>query len=586
MRNAIFAEQSRTFHAALISVSSVTAEVAVFMKRYLLLLFVAKFLHGETVVPIPESTSQRGEVSLPLSEWQSVWKAAFLPTITKPEVKPEPPPISAAVQSILYTARVDGQTLHCEATVQLRSLTEGWQKIPILGEEWTLEPARMPQGVTIIREDGHLSALLHGAGDFEMKLALSLDLTSGATFTVMPAVAQRFIVSEMPAGRVLTINDQPPSTQDHLCALPPKGGKVTLKLEEPRAPEPPPPPPQPSTWAADAQVAALFRDGEFQYSARLFLRAAKGSGLDATLQLPANAQVDDVSGDDLGSWRSQRSSDGSRRLISVRWKTADKLDRKLMLRYTIPQSPVASEWTLVAPQAEEKGHAAFAMEPQEGIEFTHPALQKVPPSRVLAWIRADVTSSEVLVVEGDATLALSAKSLPRVEAAKATIHEQRATTRLVADGSVLHELRYEFQHHGPLTWRFDLPEGATLLGCKVNDNDARPVLRGERQLEFALSAKGDGSTTSTVTLTWHLKGKAWDKLSGQLSLDLPKADLFTHELQWQVELPEGYDVAATEGLDRAVMAKASDRVVAFKKQLFTNEAPGVELYYQHIDEAQ
>jgi hypothetical protein len=330
----------------------------------------------------------------------------------------------------------------------------------------------------------------------------------------------------------------------------------------------------------------LFRDGEFRYNARLFLRAAKGSGLDATLQLPANAQVDDVSGDDLGSWRSQRSSDGSRRLISVRWKTTDKLDRKLMMRYTMPQSPLATEWLLTAPQAEEKGHAAFAMEPQEGLEFAHPALQMVPAARVLAWMRADATTSELLVVEGDAAITLAAKALPRVEAAKATIQRQQATTRLVADGSVLHELRYEFSHRGPLAWRFVLPEGATLLGCRVNDADARPVQRGERQLEFALPAKGDGTTTSTVTLTWHLKGKAWDKLSGQLSLDLPKTDLFIHELQWKVEMPDGYDVTATEGLDRTAIEKASDRVVAFQKQLFTNEAPGIELYYQRLDAAQ
>ena len=552
------------------------------MKRFLLLLIVTKFLHGEETSPL--TSAGKGEVSLPLTDWQAVWKAANPPPA--PKTAPEPP-LGAAVQSITYAAHLDGSTLLCDATVRLRSFSDAWQIIPLAGGEWTLEPGVTPDGIALIRQDDRIAAVLHGTGDFEVKLPLTLPFSGGgAKFSVVPAAAQRFSLTEAPTGRVLTFNGTAPSTKELLCALPAKGGEVILNLEEPKPPEPPPAPPQPSSWAADSQIVALFQDGEFQYNARLYLRAAKGSGLDATLELPANAQVDDVTGDDLSSWRSQRSSDGLQRLISVRWKTADKLDRRLMMRYSVPQSPIAAQWTLVAPQAEEKGHSAFAMAPLEGIEFSHPTLQKLPSSRVLAWIREAASAPEFITVEGESALVLNAKSLPRIEAAKATLTQQRAITRLVADGSVLHELRYEFKHTGPLTWRFDLPTAATLLACKINDTDARPVQRAEHQLEFALPAKGESSTTSTITLTWHIKGIGWDKVSGQIALELPKTDLFTQDMQWQVELPEGYDIAATEGLDRSTIPNATDRTVAFKKQLFTNEAPGIELFYQRIDLAQ
>ncbi len=550
------------------------------MNRFLLLLLVTKILHGQE--PVPQSSPSRGQVSLPLADWQAVWETASTLVSEKPTPPPVPPPVRAAIQSISYTAKLHGDVLQGEAIVSLRSFTSDWQVLPLVGGEWSLEPSAAQDGIALIRQEDCIAALLHGEGAFEIRLPLSLTLLDGrAKFSVMPAAAQRFTLSELPTGKMLMFDGAAPQPGNGWCSLPAKGGVVSLSLE---APKPPTPPPQPSTWAADSQIVAQFRDGEFRYQARLYLRTAQGSGLEATLYLPANAQVDEVMGEDFDSWRSQRSSDGLQRQITVRWKTGDRLDRRLEVHYTVPQSPVAVQWSLVAPQADEKGHSVFALVPLEGMEFSHATLQKVPSSRVLPWIKeATGGVSELLLVEGDAPVSVSAKSLPRVEAARATVSLQRAQTRLVADGSVLHEMRYEFKHNGPLTWAFDLPNATTLLACKVNDADARPVQRTERQLEFALPAKGDGSTTSTVMLTWHFKGGAWDKVSGQFALDLPKTDLFTQDLQWQIELPEGYDLAAAEGLDRANVPHTSDRMVAFQKQLFTNEAPGIELFYQRTE---
>lgn len=550
------------------------------MRRLLLLLLVVTpWSRGEENPFLPSPT--KGEVSLPLQDWQTVWKAASTPPAEKPANQP---PLGTAVQSIVYTARLEDNTLRCDAVVQLRSFSRDWQSIPVAGGEWTLEPVTPPPGLALVRHEGRLCAVLHGEGDFELKLPLSLPLTEGgATFSLIPAAAQRFTVADVPSGRVLMFNGKAPAGKDQLCALPAQGGEVVLSLEEPKPPEPPPPPPQPSTWAADAQVVALFRDGEFECQARLYLRAAKGSGLESQLSLPAAAQVADVTGDDLLNWRAQRSPDGGQRLITLRWKTADTLDRRVTVKYTVPQSPVAGQWSLVAPQGDEKGHCVFVTAPLEGLEFSHATLLRQQATRVQAWIRELANVPELLIVEGEARILLDAKALPRAEAAKATIAEQRVATRLVADGSVLHEVHYEFNHTGPLVWRFDLPQGATLLACKVNDTDARPVQRAERQLEFALMAKGDNSTTNTISLTWHLKAAAWDKVSGQMTLELPKTDLFNQALHWQVELPEGYDIAATEGLERAAAKGGNDRTVAFQKQLFTGEAPGIDLFYQHLD---
>ena len=316
------------------------------MKRLLLLALVAtQSLPGEDKPHLqPLST---GEVSLPLQDWQAVWKAASLPPATKVESQP---PLGAALQSIVYSGRMEGDVLRCDVVAQLRSFSGEWQIIPLAGGEWTLEPVVPPPGVALVRHEGDVCAILHGTGDFEVRLPLSLSLTEGAgKFSTVPAAAQRFTLVAMPEQRVLMFNGKAPLGKDLICSLPAEGGEVVLSLESPKPPEPPPLPPQPSTWAADAQVAAIFRDGEFQYFARLYLRAATGSGLESVLKLPAGAQVEDVTGDDLVNWRAQRSTDGGQRLVNLRWKTADKLDRRVVMKYVVPQSPVAAQWNLVAP---------------------------------------------------------------------------------------------------------------------------------------------------------------------------------------------------------------------------------------------
>jgi hypothetical protein len=163
-----------------------------------------------------------------------------------------------------------------------------------------------------------------------------------------------------------------------------------------------------------------------------------------------------------------------------------------------------------------------------------------------------------------------------------------ASTRLVADGSVLHDLSYELTHRGTSTWMVPLPDGATLLACQVNGQDERPVQRAPQQLEFSITGKSGSSTSSKVSLTYHLKLKAWDRVSGEAALVLPKTNLFTQALHWQVELPEGYEITATEGSvsNTATANGASVRTAAFKKELFANEAPEVALFYQRIDLAE
>ncbi len=357
-----------------------------------------------------------GEVSLPLQEWQTVWKAA---SQASPK-SAKKPTVAVALQSAIYSARLEGSLLRCEAVFRLRSFTDEWHTLLLVGGEWNVEALDIPEGIAILRDASGLSVVWEGKANHEIKLPLSLPMTGGAAkVKLIPAPAQRFTLTEIDPSRVLKLNGQLPFRAEgkpSTYVLPAVSGDVTLQLED----------------AAPAVVDA---------------------------------------------------------------------------------------------------------------------------------------------------------KLPRYETAQATITKATASTRLVADGSVLHELAYELTHRGTSTWTVPLPDGATLLACQVNGQDERPVQRAPQQLEFPLTGKSSSSTTSKVSLTYHLKLKAWDRVSGEAALVLPQTKLFTQALHWQVELPEGYEIMATEGSvsNTAAANGASVRTAAFKKELFANEAPEVALFYQRID---
>jgi len=376
----------------------------------------ARVLADENPFVLSSPSVTRGEVSLPLQDWQTVWEAASQ-AYPKSAKKPV---VAVALQSAVYSARLEGELLRCEAVFRLRSFTDDWHTLPLVGGEWNLEALDLPEGISMLRDASGLSVVWEGKADHEIKMPLTLLITGGAAkVKLIPAPAQWFTLTGTDASRVLKLNGQLPLRAEGkplAYVLPAAGGEVTLQLED--------------------------------------------------------------------------------------------------------ASPV--------------------------------------------------------VVDA---------KLPRFETAQATITKATASTRLVADGSVLHEVSCELTHRGTSTWTVPLPEGATLLACQVNCQDERPVQRAPQQLEFSLTGKSGGSTTSHISLTYHLKLKAWDRVSGETSLVLPKTNLFTQALHWQVELPEGYEITATEGSvsNTASASGASVRTAAFKKELFANEAPEVALFYQRID---
>ena len=79
-------------------------------------------------------------------------------------------------------------------------------------------------------------------------------------------------------------------------------------------------------------------------------------------------------------------------------------------------------------------------------------------------------------------------------------------------------------------------------------------------------------------------------MSGKLDLDLPQTDLLTNKLDWELQIPAAYEVAAFQGnVEPGTNTDQPDpnsRLIRLHREIFKGEHPSVELFYQKPEAAQ
>jgi hypothetical protein len=538
--------------------------------------------------PPPSPDLGRAFVTIPYAELRALWEAG--------QRKPEPvaPPEVAPVPFLVHRADVRialGEAASkIDAEFEVEALEKKWQRIPLLGGEVRLDKAEAGER-SIVWDEGY-ALLTNVPGRTPVALHLA---TRGARHLTVPlklklgsASVKRLSVSGIPAGLEARVNGQSAPTANGVAVflLPGNAGEVSLELTVPKIAEAPKPPPPitPSHWQTQSQVLVRFAEGRLRFAARVFARADDGSGLDLTLALPANAGAITVTGEDVADWSQTRADDG-RRLLRIRWKTRDVLDRELTLSYAVPQSSLAEQWTLQAPTAPDDKDARhlFAILPADGLELKGDALRSAVESRRLPeWMRAEIGGAAFMTAESAAQLVLQTHWLPAIATAEAIVSEARGGLRLVADGATQTAVTYTIKHAAPLAWRLELPEKVELLSCTVGGVAARPIQRENGVIELALPTPKDGTTS--VALVYTAKLKALDPVSGDVGLELPRTALFIERLDWSITLPATFEITAIDGNVSASGSTAEstggDRIISLRKDFCRAERPAVSLFYQ------
>jgi hypothetical protein len=583
---------SLIFHSRFIIISHVPVTVWMMRATKLLMAVLAcgSIFQGSTFAQVAKGAElpemPGAQVTIPYSELKMLWAAARAGEEARPAVVR--PPVDALVVSAEYDLRFDGDRVALDAIYQVQSFVERWQTQPVLAGEARLESM---VGGEVLWIDECYQLMLEGKGARELKLSFDLgrlmEGDSGVHLVPPAASLNKLSVLGLRVGKVAKVNGRLGKREgvDGGLVWSLAGKSEELRVTMERFVEPVPVakigPPLPSPWDVQSELFVRYQEGRLVYECHLYGQASEGSGVGMDLFLPHNVLNLSVVGEDLDRHKLGSKKDGERGL-HLEWKTRDILNRKVQLRYELPQSPMSLAWAVVAPKVGDAGETRsfFVLESVEGLELRGSDVRGGVQSRRLPeWIRKLTGPNDFLTAEGAARLELNATWLPRLETAQATVSKAVYITRLVEDGAVLVEGSYFIQHQAPLAWQLHLPVYDQILTCKVNDRAVEPIKRGEREIEFLLGAPEGGE--SKVTFCFAAQVEAFDAVSGRVEVSLPKTDLFIHDLKWALSIPPEYEaeIQGNVSIDRLAGA-APSHLMNLKKELVRGEHPAVEIHYQ------
>jgi hypothetical protein len=552
-----------------------------------------------SLLPLPafgqQAALNSGTVTLPYDEWKTLWEAAQPKPAPPAPAKPPSPPVAYSAQSARYEINLGPGSKQAtgKAVIEIANFAEGWTAVPLfLAKEIRLAGVE-PAGTLVTVRDGVYTLLLDSPGRRVITLRFSADLANGGSsartrvlrLSGPSALVNELTVSGVPDGWVAEVqNASPQSTLFELAADQP----ILLTLVSAQDRQQPPPPPTASLWHAQSQSLVHYDEGQLVYHTSLRLDADSGTGLSATLALPAAANILAVTGPDLDQWAPVKLPAADARQIQVAWKTPDVLRRVLSLEYELPQASPEGDWHLISPRAVSAGSdlrdALYALPLIDDMEFVSAgeggaALTAGSAQELPHWLAQSLAGVAFVSVQSTqpATL-VRARRLPLIHTARATVEESRFHTRLVADGALLCDGAMTLRHDGPVTLTLTLPKDAQLLSCAVSGHDALPVDRGQGRIDLNLPG-GDAGQRTQVSLSYTSHLPALAPVAGQIALSLPETGLFVQTLYWDLQIPDEYELTAIEG-NVSLTPGSGPPMIHLRKDLLNSEQPAVELFYQ------
>ncbi len=533
-------------------------------------------------------------ITIPYAEVRALWEAAHGKAAAKPA-----PPISHSLSLARYAFELspDLASADCRATFEVTTFGDGWATVPLLPAEVRIESAAPDPGSLAVR-DGFYTLFLNGPGRrtinvrFAVRLASSANGAPGLILPVQPALVSEATFAGVPAGSAIEIaNAMPvggtgPAGLTYRLGVAPKLAFTVIGADRRTRKAV-------ASWNADVQTIVASEEGRIVCRSRVVLSGIDGDTAELKLALPSAASVREVESDDLERWESSRSEDGQQRLVSVRWKGVERVGREVRLFYELPLNAREGEWTLSAPRV--KGavqqRSVFYVIARVGLEVTAGGAggvegdrpQDDPSPAVLAAL-GGASFTVVPSPAGENTALVKVRRLPTVATAQARIEEAQFQMRVVPDGSFLTNARMAVRHERPLALRVEMPGGCELVACSVNGAETSPIDRGAGVLEFALPA-ATGNEPSRIAFSYSARAGKLAPVAGEVELTLPRTELFTNSIGWEVQLPGTYELTAFEGnVEMGPPSRgpvdASATIVRLSKELCKGEAPRVALFYQ------
>jgi hypothetical protein len=518
------------------------------------------------------------EVRIPYSELKQL--LARSEAAEKTEKPPEPPP--PALLSARLRFSMDNERPVINATFRTLGFGEKIALLPLISGDVSLE-TQIPEDAVLITENDSLCYASNKAGTRTLQLRL-LPITGedGFSFTIPPCPSMIFETGDLAAGQSLVLKSA--SKEEALAAgqirpLSNKGETIHIRLLDSRETREALSPPEPSTWTWQHQAVVIPANGDLVYQIIARASAANGSGVEALLPLPSDAQDITVSGEDLVSHAKIRGNNRSLGLSLV-WKTRGILDRQLMLSYRMPLRPLDRTWKLQSPGGEDT-RTRFIIATSPLFDYAAEGLSgPLSPQGLPVILTESLKGVNCHQLEAGNSVEMTATPIPVAATEEGVVKQAEWSVKIEPDGSMLATGILMIEHKGPLGFVFDTPQDMKLLSCELGGRPVSPIDLGGGKLKVALRQQG---SDSRLACSFTRTGSSLDPVEGTLKLSLPRTPLFLHALLWHIDLPQGYQAETSGNLTRVPAIGGSPSRISLRKNLCRDERPEIHVFYQRCD---
>ena len=533
-----------------------------------------------------EANLDRATVTVPYAELKNLLQTPAAQAALHDTKTQRPPMPGGLLSAKLRLDCRDGQAA-LQAEFRVENFSGQWESIPLLGAGPAVSSIEPPDS-RIVTKDGQLCLALNTPGSAAATLHFAAKASSawqdGAVIDLvsLPCAVGSLEITGLPAELEAVVHQNEEAilgSPQGLFALPAQGGRLQVSLQA--RTEASPGIDAASVWSAQNEVTIRLDDSALRYAARCFLTAETGAGTGAELTLPTNARQIRAEGEDLASWRTERTGGGQNLLL--RWKGNGILDREVTVRYSVPQPPLAASWNLTAPATAEpeKTRSLFVVAVPAGSALEADKLRPIAgPAGLSKWLASELQGESLAALEGTASATVRVKALPQAVTADGTVKLAQYQSRIVADGSTITEATLDIEHEGTPRFAIDLPADCALLKCALNGRSVKPISGEGQRLEFPLPAQEDKSASTQLAISFTAAKGKLDPVSGKLGAELPLTPWFIHAIEWSIALPEGYRISAIDGNLDYGQATQAEHQVSLRKSLCRGEAPKVDLFYE------
>lgn len=499
---------------------------------------------------------------------------------SEPVEKPETPPPALLSARLRFSMDHERPVIH--ATFRTLGFGDKIALVRLISGDVSLD-TQIPEDAMVITEDDSLCLASGKAGTHTLQLRL-LPITGedGFSITIPPCPSIIFETGDLATGQSVVLKSG--SKEETLAAgqirpLSNKGEPLHIRLLDSRETREALSPPEPSTWSWQHQAVVVPADGDLVYQIIARASAADGSGVEALLPLPSDAQDIAVSGDDLVSHVKIRGENRALGLSLV-WKTRGILDRQLMISYRMPLRPLDRTWKLQAPGGEDT-RTRFIIATSPLLDYAAEGLSgPLSPQGLPAKLVESLKGATCHQLEAGTSVELTATPIPVAATEEGVVKQAEWSVKIEPDGSMLATGMLMIEHKGPLGFVFDTPQDMKLLSCELGGRPVSPVDLGEGKLKITLPPQGENSR---LVCSFTRTGSALDPVEGTLKLSLPRTPLFLHSLLWHIDLPPGYQAETHGNLTRIPATGGSPSRISLRKNLCRDERPEIHVFYQRTD---